>query len=330
MANSIHKILLLGGAGYVGCRLAPFLKKEGYSVTVFDTCWFGNNLPNDIKVVKDDLMNMTVDFIKDFDCVVYLAGLSNDPMAEYSPQLDYIYNTAGVAYIALIAKQAKVKRFIFASSCSVYGFSEDALSTEKSITSAEFPYGISKILGEKAALFLADDDFSVICLRKGTISGYSPRQRFDLIINTLFMKACIDNAISIANPTIRRPILAMSDALNSYKSAIDTDLSITGIFNICSANFTLLEIGQSVVQYFKDKHNVQIQLNINNVSDNRNYHASNNKAKTILKTNFNGSIESILTELDEHFSKTSNFDDDNYYNINILKKIYDNRKNIFA
>jgi nucleoside-diphosphate-sugar epimerase len=115
-----------------------------------------------------------VEDLHSYDQVIFLAGLSNDPMAEFSPSKNFIFNAAAPAYLAYTAKNAKVKRYIYASSCSVYGYTEDELFDETRPVSSNYPYGISKLQGEQAAMQLADKDFSVIALRKGTISGYSP------------------------------------------------------------------------------------------------------------------------------------------------------------
>src|SRR5260370_36803576 len=138
---------------------------------------------------------------------MFLAGLSNDPRAEYSTSKTFVLNAAALAYMGYIAKIAKVKRYIYASSCSVYGYTENELYDETRQVGSSYPYGISKLQGEQAALQLMNDNFSVISLRKGTISGYSPRMRFDLIINTMFKSAMKNHTITLHNPSIWRPIL---------------------------------------------------------------------------------------------------------------------------
>src|SRR5262249_49751817 len=141
-----------------------------------------------------------------------LAGLSNDPMAEYSPWQNFIDNAASPAYLAYTAKRAGVRRFIFGSSCSVYGHAVNKLYDEESPAACSYPYGISKLQGEVGCLQLADDSFSVIALRKGTVCGYSPRMRLDLVINTMFKCALQDGAVVVNNPSIWRPILTIQDA----------------------------------------------------------------------------------------------------------------------
>src|SRR5207302_6643158 len=120
---------------------------------------------------------LTVEDLAGYDQVVFLAGLSNDPMAEYAPSKNFIYNAAAPAYLAYIAKKADVKRYIYASSCSVYGYTDNELFDETKPVSSSYPYGISKLQGEQAVMNLVGDKFSVIALRKGTASGFSPRMR---------------------------------------------------------------------------------------------------------------------------------------------------------
>src|SRR3989344_4298451 len=185
-------ILIAGGAGYIGTRLSAELIKRGYSVTVLDLLWFGNYLPSKVTVVKKNIFEVDEKFVGQFDRIIFLAGLSNDPMAEYSPALNFIYNASSPSYLAYIAKKDGVPRFIYASSCSVYGNSGDKISKEDLPARSLYPYGLSKLQGEFAAEALADKNFSVICLRQGTVSGFSPRMRFDLIVNTMYMKAATE------------------------------------------------------------------------------------------------------------------------------------------
>src|SRR6266481_1222685 len=180
------KLLVAGGAGYLGCALIPRLLERGYAVDVVDLFWFGNNLPPETGILNKDIFDLSISDLKGYEQVVFLAGLSNDPMAEYSPSKNFIFNAAAPAYLAYTAKKAGVKRYIYASSCSVYGYTEDELYDEERLVSSSHPYGISKLQGEQAVMNLVDDEFSVIALRKGTVSGYSPRMRLDLIVNTMF------------------------------------------------------------------------------------------------------------------------------------------------
>src|SRR6202167_247781 len=237
------KILVAGGAGYLGSVLIPKLLERGYKVDVVDLFWFGNQLPRQAGILNKDIFHLTVEDLEPYDQVIFLAGLSNDPMAEFSPSKNFIFNAAAPAYLAYTAKKAKVKRYIYASSCSVYGYTENELFDETRPVASSYPYGISKLQGEQAALQLVDDNFSVISLRKGTISGYSPRMRLDLIINTMFKSAMRERTITINNPSIWRPILSIQDAVTAYTRAIETNHKISGVFNVASGNYTVGEVG---------------------------------------------------------------------------------------
>jgi len=217
------KLLIAGGAGYVGCVLIPRLLDRGYKVDVVDLFWFGNHLPRQVGILQKDIFQLTVEDLEPYDQVIFLGGLSNDPMAEYSPSKNFIFNAAAPAYLGYVAKNAKVRRYIYASSCSVYGYTENELYDETRPVASSYPYGISKLQGEQAAMQMADSNFSVISLRKGTISGYSPRMRFDLIINTMFKCAMKDRTITINNPSIWRPILSIEDAATAYTRAIESN-----------------------------------------------------------------------------------------------------------
>jgi len=115
------KILIAGGAGYIGSALIPQLLERGYNITVVDLLWFGNNLPKEVEVLHKDIFDLKENDVSGFDQVIFLAGLSNDPMAEFSPKMNFIYNASAPAYLAYLARIVKSKRFIYAGSCSVYG-----------------------------------------------------------------------------------------------------------------------------------------------------------------------------------------------------------------
>src|SRR3954466_11409755 len=202
------RVLIAGGGGYLGSVLIPKLLDRGYKVDVVDLFWFGNHLPRQVGILNKDIFQLTVEDLASYDQVIFLAGLSNDPMAEFSPSKNFIFNAAAPAYLGYTAKNAKVRRYIYASSCSVYGYTENELFDEDRPVSSSYPYGISKLQGEQAVMQLIDTDFSVLALRKGTVSGYSPRMRFDLIINTMFKCAMKDGVIRVNNPATWRPILS--------------------------------------------------------------------------------------------------------------------------
>lgn len=315
------KILCAGGAGYIGNVLIPKLLDRGYKVDVVDLFWFGNNLPRQVGILNKDIFHLSVDDLEAYDQVIFLAGLSNDPMAEYSPSKNFIFNAAAPAYLAYTAKKAKVKRYIYASSCSVYGYTEDELFDETRPVSSNYPYGISKLQGEQAAMQLADEHFSVIALRKGTVSGYSPRMRFDLIINTMFRAAIRENTVTVNNPSIWRPILSIEDAATAYIRAIEANFKLSGIFNIASGNYTVGEVADQVKQAVDERLGTKVSLNIKHIQDFRNYKVSVEKAKNVLSFHPTGNVKTIVNSLIDNMEKFKDWDNPLYSNIQSLKKL---------
>ena len=313
------RLLVAGGAGYVGSVLIPRLLERGYKVDVVDLFWFGNHLPRQTGILTKDIFQLTVEDLEPYDQVIFLAGLSNDPMAEYSPSKNFIFNAAAPAYLGYIAKIAKVKRYIYACSCSVYGYTENDLYDETRPVSSSYPYGISKLQGEQAVMQLVDDDFSVISLRKGTISGYSPRMRLDLIINTMFKTAMRDRMITVNNPSIWRPILSIEDAATAYIRAIEANQSISGIFNMASGNYTVGEVADLIKSAIEERLNLRINLCIKHIQDFRNYKVSVEKAANVLSFHSTGNVRSIVTNLIDNMELFQDWDNPNYSNIQTFK-----------
>jgi nucleoside-diphosphate-sugar epimerase len=315
------RILVAGGGGYIGSALIPKLLERGYGVDVVDLFWFGNHLPSEVRIVHRDLFDLQVSDLKEYEQVIFLAGLSNDPMAEFSPSKNFIFNAAAPAYLCYIAKQAKVRRYVYASSCSVYGYTENELFDENRPVSSAYPYGISKLQGERAVMQLVDNDFSVIALRKGTVCGYSPRMRFDLIVNTMFKTAMKDGLIQVSNPAIWRPILSMDDACMAYIRAIEASESISGIFNIASGNHTVGEVADLVRGTIEQETGTRPTLEINHIKDIRNYKVAIERARNVLSFHPHHSIKSIVSNLLENMSKCSDWDNPSYYNIKVFKAL---------
>ncbi len=315
------KIFIAGGAGYIGSLLVPKLQERGYEIDVLDLLWFGNKLPEGTKIIEKDIFDLHEDDLKEYEQVIFLAGLSNDPMAEFSPAKNFIFNAAAPAYLAYIAKRAGVRKFIYAGSCSVYGYTINELYDETAPAVSNYPYGISKLQGEQAVMQMAEEGFSVICFRKGTVSGYSPRMRLDLIVNTMFKTALDKGEIIINNPSIWRPILSIEDAVSGYIRAIESADGITGIFNLSSGNYTVGEVGDFVKEAVEKKLGKKVRLHIKNVKDFRNYKVSNAKAINVLSFKPKHDVPAILDNLIENLDKFRDFQNPSYYNIQVFKKV---------
>lgn len=319
------KLLVAGGAGYIGSQLIPVLLEHGYETDVVDLLWFGNHLPENVNVVQKDLFECKKEDLEQYDQVLFLAGLSNDPMAEFDPSMNFVFNGALPSYLAFLAKKAKVKRFVYASSCSVYGYTVNELYNEESPVTCGYPYGISKLQGERGVLQLQDENFSVIALRQGTVCGFSPRMRLDLIVNTMFKFAMTDKKITVNNPSIWRPILDIRDAATAYLRAIQADYSLSGVYNVASGNYTVGQVGDMVKCEVEKLIGSKIEITLNNIDDFRNYKVTIDKAKTYLGFEPQYKIKDIVEDLYQHKARFEDYSNDRFYNIRVFEKLNHNK-----
>src|SRR5258706_7088062 len=187
--QSRNKVLLLGGAGYVGSVLARELLGQGYAVKIFDRLFYGDQGVRDIadrvELMVGDLRTMDPCVLSDVSTGINVARLSNDPTAEFNPRANFEMNTEATERVAQLCKAQKVRRYLFASSCSIYDVgvadpSKDVIYDEASHVEPRAAYAVSKYEAERRLLQLADKDFCPVILRKGTIFGFSPRMRYDL------------------------------------------------------------------------------------------------------------------------------------------------------
>ena len=311
----MKKILIVGGAGYVGTRLSNHLSEKGYNISVVDNFWFGDFLNDNITKIKKSLWEIKPEELEGLDAVLFLAGLSNDPMAMFRPDLNFIENSSAPVYLGFIAKQAGVKRFICASSCSVYGYTKNKTLNENSLVKPSYAYGISKLQCEQGITTLEDDNFRPILFRKGTVGGWSPKMRYDLVVNTMLKSALTTGQIIVNNPKLWRPLVDIRDVIQGYEKAIEADLDITGIFNLSGVNLTIGDLGQKLC----DELNVlgiNTKLTINNNPDVRNYKVSTNKIEDEL--GYKAKYTPIVDNID---ISNYDFNKDIYYNINIFKQI---------
>lgn len=311
-------VLCGGGAGFIGSELMTTLLKLGHNVQVIDLLWFGNYLPKEINVIKKDLFDCTENDFAGIDVFIFLAGLSNDPMAEYSPAMNFTFNGALPPYLAYLCKKAGVKRFIYASSASVYGFTDKVCSEEDRAIS-NYPYGISKLLGEQVLQF-QDENFSVVVLRQGTVCGVSSRMRFDLIVNTMFKTALTEGRIVVNNPDIWRPVYDIRDCVESYVKALQ--LNVSGIFNIGAENLTVLQIASIVKETITQQTGVEIRLEVKNVPDRRNYKVSFDKAINVLGFKAKYTVEDTVRNLIKNRAQIGDMNQDQYYNIRIFQSLW--------
>ena len=225
--------------------------------------------------------------------------------------------------MAYITKQAQIRRFIGASSCSVYGHTKNKTLTETSTVKPTYPYGISKLQCERGIMLLEDDNFKPILFRKGTVGGWSERMRYDLVVNTMLMTAFTKRKITVNSPQLWRPLLDIRDAIQGYWRAIELfpDSDISGVYNLSGGNYTIGELGKIIYDNLSEK-GYDIELEYLDIEDIRNYKVDITKIEEELdyapKFTPSGTVQEILENinLDEY-----DFSDDKYYNINVFKKV---------
>lgn len=218
------RVMVTGAHGYIGSVLAPMLAAEGHDVLGLDNDLFERcQLLEPIRVPsrKRDIRDVEVDDLRGFDAVIHLAALCNDPLCNLDRELTYEINHHASARLAEVAKKAKVPRFLFSSSCSMYGISGDQLVTEEAALAPVTDYGRSKVLVERDLSALADEHFSPVYLRNATAYGLSPRLRMDLVINELAAHACTTGRILIkSDGTPWRPLVHVEDIARAFAAVL--------------------------------------------------------------------------------------------------------------
>ena len=188
----------------------------------------------------------------------------------------------------------------------------------------QFPYGISKLLGENAIMALEGDNFRPISLRQGTVGGWSPRMRFDLVVNTMTKSALLDGRILVNNPNLWRPLVDIRDVVSAYKKAIDSPLELTGVFNISEKNYTVGQLGEEIHKYLTSTRGYDVDLEILDIEDKRNYKVNTTKAKIELGfTSKYNPIDSVTDIFDNMDLDNCDFSDPKYYNIEVFTRLHD-------
>jgi len=333
MSGQKDKILVIGGAGYVGSILVRELLEKGYAVKVLDRMFFGDvgiqGVIDRIELVMDDVRLMNPDVLDDVQSIINLGGLSNDPTAEYNPQANFEMNTVAAEKVAILAKERGIKRHVYASSCSVYYApagvdSEDVILTESADIHPKAAYSKSKFEAEKRLLALADEHFCPVILRKGTIFGFSPRMRYDLVVNTFLKTALSTRELNLHyGGEMWRPLVDIHDAASAYILALEApEDKVRGeIFNIASKNFRVSELALKVYQILNDR-NVDVKIKSDyRYKGIRSYRVSTDKAEDILGFRPKITLEESIVTMLEMIQKYgyTDFDHPRYYNIKWMK-----------
>lgn len=253
------KVLVTGDRGYIGAVLVPLFRGAGHEVVGLDAGWYDGcdfgPYPVDYESRTGDIRDQRAEDLAGFDAVVNLAAISNDPVGHLNPETTYSVNAHGAAHLARVAKEAHVPRYLFSSSCSLYGAAGDAPVTEESDFNPVTPYGESKVMAEQLISPLADDDFSPAYLRNATAYGSSRRLRADIVVNNLTGTAFTRSEVRLqSDGSPWRPLVHAEDISRAFLAVLEADRDVVHdqAFNIGRDEdvVQIRDIAQTVAQRF--------------------------------------------------------------------------------
>tara|TARA_Y100000294_G_scaffold171750_1_gene185599 strand:+ start:174 stop:1154 length:981 start_codon:yes stop_codon:yes gene_type:complete len=323
----VSKILITGGAGYVGAVLTPHLLDKGHKVTVVDLMIYGEEVlikNTSLRIIKGDIRDKDLlnQVIPGHDIVIHLACISNDPSFELNPKLGKSINLDAFTPLVKIAKKNSVERFIYASTSSVYGIKTEKDVDEKLSLEPLTDYSKYKAECEVILKRYISENFTPIVIRPATVCGYSSRQRLDVIVNILTNLAYHKRTITIFGGNQLRPNIHIQDMARAYEALIIAPKSkVSGeIFNVGYENHSVLELANIVKKNIGD----DVTLNSSPTHDNRSYHISSKKIKKILDFNAKYTITDAVIDLKKAFENQllpNSLNDEKYFNIKRMKSV---------
>ena len=322
------RVLITGGAGYLGSVLSRKLLARGYDVRVMDALWYGSESIEDLEkndkfeLIKEDIRNLvpTVKSMIDVDAVIHLASIVGMPASSIEPRTSEEINYLATKNIAELCQLHDIETYIFASTCSVYGFQPNKIITEKSHVAPLDFYAKQKYLSERATGWL---NRSPTIYRFGTLFGLSPRMRFDLVINLFVAQALTDGKITVFGGKQERPFLHVSDAADSLIFGIEKN--ITGTYNVISENMTILQAAERIKKII----GCEIEISTEN-EDNRSYRVSAEKIKQVGFTPLKN-LDDTIKEIKDAFSNKllKDYNDVKYNNYKLLYSSKEMQKEVF-
>jgi nucleoside-diphosphate-sugar epimerase len=326
----MQRVLVIGGGGYIGSALVPRLLNAGMSVTVLDIFTFGKHALEKCKghpeltIISGDFRDIVklVTIIRGFDNVIHLGGLVGDPACAVDEKLTVDINVTASRVIAEIAKASGVKRFVFASSCSIYGAS-DKVVNETSPLNPQSLYAKSKVASELVISTLADENFSPIYARFGTIYGISGRTRFDLVVNLLSAKAVTDGKITVFGSDQWRPFVHVEDIADAVQMLLKAPRHLVHNqpFNVGgnSQNYTLLQVAESIKEVVPESEIVITDENV----DRRNYRVDFGKIESVIGFRPSWTLDAGIRQMVGILRKENirDFNNKNYSNVAFMKNV---------
>jgi nucleoside-diphosphate-sugar epimerase len=325
----VNRVLVIGGAGYIGSALIPKLLEKGYKVRLVDLLLFGTDPienalthPN-LEIMKADFrqIDIIVEAMRGVDAVIHLGAIVGDPACALDEELTIEINLMATRMIAEVAKGHGVERFIFASTCSVYGASNKVLDESSELNPVSL-YARSKIASERVLMQMADMRFSPVILRFSTIYGLSGRTRFDLVVNLLTAKAITEGEITVFGGNQWRPFIHVDDAALAVYSILRAPLSVVNgqTFNVGSdeQNYRISEVGELI----RDIVHGSRLANMGSDTDARNYKVSFQKIRKEIGFLPNWSVEKGIKQVYEAFElkKIKNYKDSRFSNVKFLSE----------
>ena len=336
------KVLISGGAGYIGSVLVSELLQKGYPVKVFDKLYFGKKhlekegYGSRIEFVQGDIRDFDTSILNDVGAVIHLAGLSNDPTAEFNPKANTEINKDGTLKFARACIERGVNRFTYSSSASVYDKGlrhNDEILDENSFVEPIAAYSQSKYEGEKVLLKLLEENknFCPVILRQGTVYGQSPRMRYDLVINTMVKSAFTNGRIKVfCGGTQWRPLVEVRDVARAHIACIEAkEEDVKGeIFNIIHGNYQILDLAHRVKEALKGIKDVEVDVDYTEGRIDRSYKISKEKIEEKLKFRYQFSVEHSARNIAQHLKafldkggKLNDFEYPIYYNIRWMEHL---------
>lgn len=324
-------VLVTGGAGYIGAVLVNELLKRGEKVRVFDKLYFGDaaleGVRSKIDLIQGDVREFPEAVLDNVKAVMHLGSLSNDPTADFDPKANREINFEGTMRVAEACKRKGIQHFTFASSAAIIGFHVDSIADEDYTPNPQSEYAQSKLDAENGLLSLVSDDFTPIIFRQATVFGFSPRMRWDLVVNTMTKDAFSKGVISVYCVGDNwRPLVHVKDVAKAHIRAMSApEENVKGqIFNLVHKNYKIKDLGQEIGDILKQHFPVKVNI-LTGAKESRSYRISSEKTKKVLGFEAKHSVEEAVLEILSLLKedKYTDFSNPIYYNINWMKYLVD-------